>query len=612
MSVLGVWVLPWFVAVRNLPIFSDSQALGFNNNAAQAALVLGSIALAAIAYFSGTRHRTFEGRATPVVTLSACDPEDRVSIPLIIGVSCAVAAMVAGMALLYRDSPFGDAAYFVDKVLQLVGGHRPFFDFEFTYGPLLLFPTYWLWIVLRPLGLDVFRSYYLVFAASDVLGLVMAAYLLNRLTMPRIWRNTCLALLGGFMLTFIGLGLNYTPVRFLVPFVMLLMVLGVSDRGWPSLVAGPFAAIALAFAVSPEMGVVTGASLAAAFALISFSGRATNWIGAAVSVAAAAAGLGVYRFLGGSTFDAFLSGANYFPVLPSQMSVAAILTILLAGWGVGATVDRRELHLAAPQVGWLIGSLFLVAAALGRADFVHLYWNALAALFLVSALLWSTHHRFAPAYPLYIGAVFIVAGVIYASAAMAPNALLSGMRSGSISAVKAAQIARRSGRNEVIASEAWAGAQVTNPTPDDMRMLIESRSVFALYPINGSLGMELALSGALAKSYAPPWTIFSRSQADREFSDMALAAYVLLPTADYEAYVTKQSAPESRTAEGMRLPTTQRDPASYAAMTGFPLRLSAARSAFDPDAEVGEALVTSWTVDRVSGSYTILRRNQPR
>jgi hypothetical protein len=421
-----------------------------------------------------------------------------------------------------------------------------------------------------------------------------------------------LAMVGGFLATFIGLGLNYTPVRFLAPFALLLFSLRLADRyGVPALVVAPFVSAGISFGLSPEMGIVASIGLATAFAIRGIAGRPAEWIGAASAIVGGVAGTLAYGAGGASMFGAFSAGAVYFPVLPSQMALVYVVTMLVAGWGVGATTSRDNLTAAAPQIAWLVSCFVLVAAALGRADFVHIFWNGSAAILLASALLWTTARRFAPAYPIVVASVFIVAGAIYAWVGLGPGVVTTAVRSGTLTKERSVAIARAFGRSPAMGFVSWKASRRQDPLPADVKLLLDSGGVAPLSALSGKLGMKLALSDALVNQYSPPWSVYSRPQLDRELADLSRAKFLLLPTSEYVEYLRRYDAAKPTMRDGMWVAPLERPAWSYAGMTGFPFSAQPAQETLDVWAVFGKALVEDWRVYKTSGDYTILVRKGP-
>src|SRR5215212_5706229 len=66
--------------------------------------------------------------------------------------------------------PAAEAYYFLDRLYPLATGMVPYRDFEFLYGPLLLYPPHW---AARLLGIPLYPAYLFVVLAFELIGLYM-------------------------------------------------------------------------------------------------------------------------------------------------------------------------------------------------------------------------------------------------------------------------------------------------------------------------------------------------------------------------------------------------------------------------------------------------------
>ncbi len=609
LTLLGVFVLPWFFPPAARQVVSDAQALGFSNRAAEISLVIGCLALAIVALVSGAARRTPQGHAEPVVTLVPCERDERIGPIALLAASVAVVGMVVVVSSTYRSYVFGDAAYFIDRLQYIINGQRLFTDVQFGYGPLLVYPTYWLYLVTRHVGMGLYGAYYLSVAAFQVIGLLFTTYLLNRLRMPKSGRTLMLVVVCAFAMTFLSLGLNYTGVRFLAPFVLTVAALRVSEqRGLPGLLLAPLVAVAVCTLLSPEMGIVALVALGVAFAASALAGKRVRLLGVASALAGILVAMPAFGSSGLGMFESFAAGGAHFPVLLSAVTVIYVATMLVVGWGVGATTDPRDLDPAGPQLGWFAACVVLLAAALGRADFIHLFWNGAAAILLASAFLWTTARRYAAAYPLAIGAVFVSAGIIFAWTGLGTGVVAGAIRSGSLTPTRSVAVARVFGRSQASALATWRLYSVEEPASKDMGWLARQRSVLALYLLHGELGSRLAGSDALAKAYSPPAYLLSRAELDRELEDISRAKLIVIPTAEYREYVSRARMASGMGDDGMRVAPLERTAAHYAGVTGFPLFAQPAFPTLDVFGVIGRELDRHWYVYRTSGGYSFLAR----
>src|ERR1039457_4838142 len=118
-------------AVFGLPVsptVSLSYAGGFNNHAAVVFFILGSLLFAFL----------LPPRPNPA---AEDRPLTRASLfwaLLVISVACAVRLKIT-----VPGSTIGEAPYFLDRLDHLSRGLLPYRQFEFAYGPLMLYPEAW-------------------------------------------------------------------------------------------------------------------------------------------------------------------------------------------------------------------------------------------------------------------------------------------------------------------------------------------------------------------------------------------------------------------------------------------------------------------------------------
>lgn len=206
--ILGVFVLPYFVPLSSA-ILSASALAGFNNSVAYAAYIFVSIPLAYV----------LARRITSTSALCSLEPARRLLVapPAIVLIVSGCHAALFMWLYLQRDGfVFAEALYFQDAVYRVQAGASPFVDFNFFYGPLLLYPAVFLSKYLSvPAAYGV--TYVLCYVAGLYLLYVVMAALFVRRWVAVAW----------FVLFAIGLfnpitGLNYTFGRFMLPAVTLL------------------------------------------------------------------------------------------------------------------------------------------------------------------------------------------------------------------------------------------------------------------------------------------------------------------------------------------------------------------------------------------------------
>jgi hypothetical protein len=179
----------------------------------------------------------------------------------VIGTMIGCAALFGFLYRVTHGFMFAEALYFQDAAYRVRAGMTPFVDFNFFYGPLLVYPTA---LLSRYLGLS--GAYAVYYVATWLAGLyllwVVVAALVDDRRLAICW---FLFFAVGFINPITGL--NYTFTRFMLPPVTLLAVWrSLHGFTWPRSVIA-VALVALAILCSPDIGVVTLAGAAVLSAL---------------------------------------------------------------------------------------------------------------------------------------------------------------------------------------------------------------------------------------------------------------------------------------------------------------------------------------------------------
>jgi hypothetical protein len=387
LGLLGVFALPWYVPVTGPPNISDSYIAGFNNHVAQTALIVMAAALAILAW----RQRRPTGSHTRVwlTEVPADERVDRRAVAVVYG-AAAVSALVWCWSAL-QTFQYGEKGYFLDRMAYVAAGYVPYRDFEFPYGPLLIYIPAWTRQLLRHVGVSPSGSYLIVYAALFMLGFVILRWAVDRLRIPRDWK--VLLFLGIASLAVIneGLGLGFTLFRFATPVASVLFVhvratsMLQSEKSHPWLrVAGlSLCAVLLNLAISPEMGVAVYIALGA-YLITSIAEKRGEPLASIALYVAAPLSLLLLRINWFTSIVEFGRGGNDLLILPGPPMLIYFATVVI----VAVFLPRL---LAAPRpdaaATTAVGALALVLApaALGRADVAHLTWNSIALMMLAAA-----------------------------------------------------------------------------------------------------------------------------------------------------------------------------------------------------------------------------------
>ena len=286
--------------------------------------------------------------------------------------------------------PYDEAIYFLDRFSnQLAGGHV-LRDFNFDYGPLLYYPSWWLAAALRiPVG----HAYYLFCGLEWVAGVLLLWHVIGQLrarAFDRVFTFGVLTLAWFTSIT--DQGAQYTPLRFVLASVCTLWVHGLwrkhSRPGRPQTLLPAMAAAAFSFVAlllySPEQGIGFALATLLFFAVgVRTRDLALPLLGfaavcaAVFAVVARLGWLGVlFTFAGGSYNLPVLAGLGTMFLIAMLVAAAAVVV----GTFLHGDTSRPELYLIAL-------ALVAVPAAFGRADAGHIFINTMPALLVLTLAL---------------------------------------------------------------------------------------------------------------------------------------------------------------------------------------------------------------------------------
>jgi hypothetical protein len=338
------------------------------------------------------------------------DQDSAVSVrALLLILPLVVAACVVRLYHSTAGTPGGEAFYFLNRQQMLAAGLTPYRQFEFMYGPLLLYPNLW---VVRVLHISALHAYNAVWMAHWVLGTGMIWFVVRSLDLPIPSRNLFFGLLVLVQLVWTDYGgLNYTPLRAYNAAFWIAVFHRIWKRsgdGWLSAVTA-IAAVAFAIACSVEQGVGVAFGVMA-YVLILAGARKFSWPAAGVALLGTAVCFGIAAAFGLlKGILAFGSGGYSNPLLPSIPICAALLTYVAAACWLYRALRLRRFDSAG--VPLTLAGIALLPAALGRCDLVHItaatpaFVVGLASLYGMPALQsWS--------------AAFVLAGLVVVPAAV--------------------------------------------------------------------------------------------------------------------------------------------------------------------------------------------------
>jgi hypothetical protein len=381
LTAVGVFLLP-FLFPPSRPSLSAAYTAGFNNRVAAVAAVFVAVLSFALAWkfhFFPNRTQNPDREPTPIWLVISC-----------VAVSAAVTAAVAYL-LCKVDLASVDNRYFLEYMDDVSRYHqRIYVDFSFAYGPLLLyFPLFMHW-VLRPLHIGIEGSYYVSLTVAIVLGQVILWRTLEALPLSRKIKSITLCVFSIVSMCPV-MGLNYTLIRFLAPFSILLFASRIKK---PSLVAlAFFISEFLLLGISPELGLAFAAG-ACFYAICMTAKHGPAWIPV---IAAPLVAAGAFLPIAGPHYLDTMRNYSHgdFNLVVEPLGYI-ILFLIATVWLVprmlaGAFRQRRPEAL-------LLASLFVVCLALvppafGRCDPLHVFFNGAGMFLLASAAIWGYSER---------------------------------------------------------------------------------------------------------------------------------------------------------------------------------------------------------------------------
>lgn len=385
-----IFILPWHMPVKG-PIDSQSYVFGFSNATSHLglALTLGALFLARlfIPPLNSSDRLLFRG-----LLISPARRSKGLLITLVVCITLTL-FIVGGWWHLLPFGFFGESAYFLTRLDMMTLGRIPFRDFDYGYGPAML----WTPFLLSKASLGLIKidtAYILTVLLFFALGLLAMEYILRRFGISDRARGILL-LFGTLATLNITIGIQYTPLRFIYPLWAMLILhesIRSSDarNGWIAAFAVPFAGLLL----GPEIGLVTCIGSLAGILWYMRAGEPHLALRSFAVLAALAACLGIF---GPGYFKMILffgGGAYNFPIFPAPY----ILSIMLVGCWVlprlsAAGWTGNDNH-ASLCISLLFSLGLFLPAVLGRCDPGHVICNGIGILiFGLGAVIYERRNR---------------------------------------------------------------------------------------------------------------------------------------------------------------------------------------------------------------------------
>jgi len=615
-GVAGIFWLPWFVPVRTR-VDSMSYTYGFNNLAADMAFA--GLLLALFLIF--LRRRQAAGSGVTEMRLSGLlfsDAEEgrgdkRLRAAFAVVTALAVGAVITWFNMVpYPD--FAECGFFASRLDLMALGLKPFRDFEFNYGPGMLYPTYWLY---RLCGgrLSIDGAYGVTLAAHWAAGFCLLYYVIANLR-GAVNRALIFACIAVSIFT-VSLGLQYTPLRFIcMPaalFFIHQMFSGRKDDG-----AATFAKIAaLAFLLplgilsfSPEMGIASAAGIAVYFASM-FRTPQRQWCGVALAPCAALA-TAILAF-SKDYLEAILTrtgGSDTFPVFPTAhvLLLTGAACWILPQLGIIGVCERNTR--GAMCLALAVSCGLLIPACLTHSDDGHVFLNGLVFFILLPALALQLGNKTASRalMVLYIGICPVLGTVgcwkmylpLVTDALNIRRQLAELQREGKFDPARNAE----TWREETGAATGAGGGLVYGKLlvyRDDFKGLMRYPKIGM--PMGGDerIAQFLKLSGRFAPEYYSGINeqVFTEASIQRKLEDMKRMEFILVP----KIYFAKLK-------EATEADNVTYDNQTLSSWLMFPVSMTPRNPRLAADMEVAAAVVAEYGVVGEYRDNWVLRRER--
>jgi hypothetical protein len=278
-------------------------------------------------------------------------------------------------------SYWSEGGHFLARIERSLAGLVPYKDYEYTYGLGFIYLPLLFYKILNYLNLSLIVCYHIFLGIVELIGLGILWYYISSFAVDSK-RKIFIFSIFAFCSFGLSNGLNYTILRFLLPFACIILVhetylkLKQSGNGKGCLLSSGVALLCgfTVFMFSPEIGI------ASLISLLIYLIYQTLWVDKcwpinimAYIVVCVLAGLLLPReiFI---TMINFSGGGNNLPFAISLLSLLCVFSLFfvvtkLIIVSLDNNNDARAVSLAVAVL-----CLFMLPGAFGRSDPAHIYW----------------------------------------------------------------------------------------------------------------------------------------------------------------------------------------------------------------------------------------------
>lgn len=403
--VVGAWSifqLPWLLP-SSRATYSDSYNVGFNNGVST--LAVGLIVAALIVLHSTTLRQKspmlWRARVTRLLSPGRAHRTQPIEYLVPIGFAIFQAVAIWCWYAWLPQRYLGEVDYSFSRTELLLLGEVPLRDFQWNYGPLLLYiPAAIVRLSNYAIRLD--TAYVMGLIITSTLGFVGVYYVIAQLRTTKRQRIVMFFLL---CISFnMGLGCHSTYLRYVLPFAALFFFhrsvearqCAHNPRDRRQLCLCAVLLCVLCFSLSADNGIAFYAGLL--FYCIAQYKAGQRWFALCAFLAlsttlALVCLISIHYF---RTLASFGTGGGNFPVYMTPhilfylTSLFALMPFIgVCGWANATTAATWRQRDAGAMLAALCASGTLLAAgALGRCDANHVFTNGLIVFLLALALVW--------------------------------------------------------------------------------------------------------------------------------------------------------------------------------------------------------------------------------
>ncbi len=311
---------------------------------------------------------------------------------------------------------YGEGIYFIRRIDMILMGKNPYIDFEYAYGPALIYIPVYFHLIMSKAGFSVKSSYYIVFIITIFLSLGCLAYIIRCFNISAKYKNIIFAV---FALSSWnpGIGLHYTLLRFILPVVFILYIhrLLCNNKIKSKILLLTLLSVISTFiilSVSQEIGIAYYITLIAYIAYLRIN-LGKEYIFCFIIHIIVPPIIVAYIFPTDyfASIINFNKGGNSFPIVPT-FYIILYLFCLFYTVPLQLKFSLVPVYNNAINLAMAVFTVCTIPGAMGRCDIGHVFYYGITVLMITPVILLIKYPKF---FKYYI-TIFIVIMTVYTAA----------------------------------------------------------------------------------------------------------------------------------------------------------------------------------------------------